>query len=971
VAWLGRSKAAVFDAGDFGEAVMRFSTIAIATALAAGLTTTGNAFAPHKGGERPVVAAGREPRLHRSTAWTTPATAQLGTLATWRAIWDRDTDVPLRMWGPSIPAPHAVADAAVADAAARDFLAAHLATLAPGAAASDFVLVANQVDGNIRTVGFKQQAHGLDVVGGAVGIIFERDHLVMVTSTALPNITVRMPIGPLAAGVARNAAIDWLAQDSIPVTVRGERGRVIVPVVHARGTKRAPDIEYRVAETIAVDAARGEAGRWDVWLDANDAAPIARQSTVMFASGTVNFDVPDRYPGGGRSPHPAPNALHTVDAVQVQSDLNGVVTWASATTSSVVPGLTGPLVAITNKAGAVVQAQPALTLAPGGAVTWSQAGDPATDAQLDAFVFASAAKHFVQTRMNPNTTATAWLGGQESVTVNEQMTCNAYSTGDDIHFFKADTQCENTGRIADVVYHEFGHSVHYNSIIQGVGAFDGSLSEGMADTLAVSITGDHGMGRGFFFNDQALRDVDPVGIEKKWPDDADGEVHDEGEIIGEALYDLRKALQTKYGDAAGFEVFLKLYYGVLQRAADIPSSYAAVLVADDDNGDLSDGTPDQCEIDAAMAPHGLSDPTQALGLAPPTRDGSTVSIKIKPPGVSSCPPPSVTSATLTWQLAKDGTPADIALALGGDGVTYSGVIPTQPDTSVVLYHVTVALSDGSSVSYPQNPADPDYQMYVGAVQPIRCFDFEGGLGDWTHSGSPASRDEWEVGTPLGIGGDPSSAHGGVNVLGIDLGDSANGDGQYRDGAKQWVLSPMIDLQGHTAVRLQYYRWLGVEDGAYDNAIISANGMELWTNHASPGMPTTEVNHVDKEWRFHDVDLSAAASTGMVQLKFELDSDPGLTFSGWNIDDVCVVAVTANAALCGNGTIDPGETCDDGNHTDGDGCSSSCAIEACPDSGGAGPCDGGGCCSATNDPAGPIALSTIVIGGLVIRRRRRR
>ncbi len=30
--------------------------------------------------------------------------------------------------------------------------------------------------------------------------------------------------------------------------------------------------------------------------------------------------------------------------------------------------------------------------------------------------------------------------------------------------------------------------------------------------------------------------------------------------------------------------------------------------------------------------------------------------------------------------------------------------------------------------------------------------------------------------------------------------------------------------------------------------------------------------------------------------------------------------------CGNGVIDPGETCDDGNATPGDGCSATCQVE---------------------------------------------
>jgi len=44
---------------------------------------------------------------------------------------------------------------------------------------------------------------------------------------------------------------------------------------------------------------------------------------------------------------------------------------------------------------------------------------------------------------------------------------------------------------------------------------------------------------------------------------------------------------------------------------------------------------------------------------------------------------------------------------------------------------------------------------------------------------------------------------------------------------------------------------------------------------------------------------------------------------------CADPDCANVAfcMCGNGVVDPGEACDDGNNTDGDGCSSSCQVEA--------------------------------------------
>src|SRR5262245_36652608 len=110
---------------------MRFRTLAIAAALSAGISHTGDAYAPQKGAERPVVAAGRAPRMQRDVAWTAPQGA-LAALPSWRVMWDRDTDVPLRLWGPSIAAPGTMQNASTAEAFARQQLAQHIALLAPG-----------------------------------------------------------------------------------------------------------------------------------------------------------------------------------------------------------------------------------------------------------------------------------------------------------------------------------------------------------------------------------------------------------------------------------------------------------------------------------------------------------------------------------------------------------------------------------------------------------------------------------------------------------------------------------------------------------------------------------------------------------------------------------------------------------------------------------------------------------------------
>ena len=268
------------------------------------------------------------------------------------------------------------------------------------------------------------------------------------------------------------------------------------------------------------------------------------------------------------------------------------------------------------------------------------------------------------------------------------------------------------------------------------------------------------------------------------------------------------------------------------------------------------------------------------------------------------------------------------------------------------------------VKFPDNPADPYYELYVGTATPIYCTDFESGFDGWTHSGT---KDEWEVGAPFGIGGDPAVAHSGSGVAGIDLGHVPMSDGLYASSANESLVSPPIGLGGQTSVHLQYYRWLGVEDATFDQATISANGKQVWINKKSDADPdgTDEINHIDKEWVFEDVDMTAAIGAGsQVQLAFGLTSDEGLDFGGWTIDDVCVVAVPPappGSGACGNGVIDPGETCDDGNTVSGDGCSSTCQIEG-------GVKAGGGGCSVGGD-GGAITLGMLALG-MMIRRRRR-
>src|SRR5262249_56206557 len=137
-------------------------------------------------------------------------------------------------------------------------------------------------------------------------------------------------------------------------------------------------------------------------------------------------------------------------------------------------------------------------LSPGGSFSWNRSTVELVDAQIVAYVASQKAKW----RMGVISPENPWIStNQLPVNVNMNDVCNAYSDGDTTNFYKSGMGCENMGRIPDVVYHETGHTLHFHSIIQGVGRFDSSLSEGAADYFCATITGDPQMGRGFMYDD--------------------------------------------------------------------------------------------------------------------------------------------------------------------------------------------------------------------------------------------------------------------------------------------------------------------------------------------------------------------------------------------------------------------------------------------------------------------------------------
>ncbi len=212
----------------------------------------------------------------------------------------------------------------------------------------------------------------------------------------------------------------------------------------------------------------------------------------------------------------------------------------------------------------------------------------------------------------------SWLDQNIGVNVNIADTCNAFWDGS-ANFFRSGGGCNNTGEIADVVYHEWGHGIDGNTR-----AGDGATGEGTGDVVSTHMTHDARIGPYFQTDGDAVRDLDKnrtskglltrSNVTSKCPPGSGPlgrEVHCEGEIYGQTSWDLSMALVAKHGHHTGWRTSERIFFVSLPDAGSyLPDRpfpiYDAYLQADDDNGNLADGTPNGAEIFQAFDTHEIA-----------------------------------------------------------------------------------------------------------------------------------------------------------------------------------------------------------------------------------------------------------------------------------------------------------------------------------------------------------------------------
>ena len=925
----------------------------------------------------------RQARLRRDAAWQGFVS---GDGAGWRARFDEWTGLPHRAWGAGIDLGRVVDQDTLELALRRvmaenpDVFGVDASELKVGSAgyvkSTDMWLVRfdqvvpaslsagdlGEVDGDV-VVGARATAGGVPVWRGSVEFRVKGNQLIMFGSKTYPGAD-KLDVTPsLAAATAIEQAIAEGPAATAQHTV-DSADLVILPLMGEDGLELRLTYEVRTRTGGAGDASKRNTDPVGIWVshvDARTGELINVYNEVRFLSGTVYGTHDLRTVDGNFDTSPMPFLDVTASGGSTTStDDDGY--YALSTGSSLSASLEGDYFRVRNDDGAEGELEWS-----DGDATWTD--DDATQAEIDSFVFLSQVREwseeyasdisFTTTRMTSN--------------VNLNSTCNAYYDGN-VNFYQSGGGCNNTGRIADVNYHEWGHGFHYYNLLAG--SWDGSVSEGVGDAVAFMLTGDYVVAPYFATNGSGIRRVDTDYV---YPDDVTGEVHQDGLIFAGAVWDLWAELEASEGAAQGYDSLATLFVNGMKAGPTIEESYDEFVAADDDNGDLSDGTPHQCELITAFGFHGLG-PGSAEGLL----NVEYLPLENQAAAASSYP--------VTAEIFNAAPECNDAAPVGGTvhysidgGESYEtaeltllseeaveGAIPAQEPGTIVHYYVTVDNDEGGQVSAPIgggyiNP----FSFYVGELTELYRESFEDNDGDYEHelvSGDETEgADDWMHGRPQGYADDPDFAADGSKVWGNDLG-GGNFNGEYQDSKHNRLTSVPIEVDpgAYETVIVQFQRWLNVEDGYYDAARVLIDGEVVWSNHGTSSS-NGEEHTQDRQWALHTLEVPAEAlEDGEFTISWEIESDRGLSFGGWNIDDVAVYGANPSeeeSGADGGGADGGGEGGDDG----GVGGGGSGDLDGSGDIAVSG-CAGCSTSSTSAPPAGALAAFLLALGALVRRRR---
>ena len=463
--------------------------------------------------------------------------------------------------------------------------------------------------------------------------------------------------------------------------------------------------------------------------------------------------------------------------------------------------------------------------------------------------------------------------------VNVSGSCNAFYTlgsNPSLNFYRAGGGCPNMA-YGSVIYHEYGHGV--TDRVPG-SPDDGDYHEGMSDTLAQFVENSPCVGPDFSGqNTGCLRNTDTSN--QQYPCTA--EEHTCGLVIGGAFWDMRTALSATLGISLALDMSRDYYIGqeMVGNHAINPSVTVDLLTLDDDNSDLTDGTPHDNEISGGFAAHNLPPPGAMRFYYPAGRPilvtpGIAHSLPITIEAVYGDPVDS--SVKLAHKLGT-GSFVTNSVTVVSHGV-YTGTIVAASCRTPIRYYLSAISNNNITVRDPIAAPNLTFLTVsaLGEQDAVsRTFQI---TSTWTatHSNG-AQAGLWQQGLPAGNGsrGDPPTDYDGSGKCWLT--GNAPGDSDV-DGGTTILTSELMTVTNLTDPWVRYARWYSNSAGGAPHADIftiqvSSTQASGWVTLEVVGPTTTSLNpEVDGGWFVRQHRLSELMTLGTnVRLRF-IASDLG-------------------------------------------------------------------------------------------------
>ncbi len=768
----------------------------------------------------------------------------------WRAIWNETTRTPHRAFGPSIALPGFAATSEGVDASVRRFIMANSA-LFDGVTQLSLVNARNV--NNTWYVRYRQNVGGIQVLYEDWEFRVSSDGRLFMFGTDAKRPEGGVLTAPrIPASVAREAAHRGLTFETATDEVI-EGPLYVIPV------EREGGIVHRLAYEMTVRT-KQPVGAWLTYVDAENGEVLLRRDRIRHnVGGTVTGMVHPNLASDSLTTLPLKDARVSVGGNIVFTNASGVYTSAATGSVGVSSGLRGRWIDVDRCIADICGPSDGIfgtTAINPATVNIAWANTNSTASERDCYYHVVKSHDHVKV-LDPGLTA---VDTDVKAFVDLNDLCNAYwdQTTLTLNFFAAGGTCPNTASIPDCVYHEYGHFVNDQLFFSNgaPGGMDNTpLHEALADLTAAFQTNNALIAEGFFGPGTELRDLTDF---KRWPEDYNpGHAHDTSQILSGAMWELRQAIGLATTEHIGH--FAK--YGLpddLNDGVSFSEYFIDVLVADDTDNNLQNGTPHFTQIVTAFNNHGIG-------------TNYFIHILTNAPDQSSYGPYPVT-ATITYSgvigALDPGSPTfyySTNTSTGTSPYTPLPMFPTgNPDeygvnvpgvtSGVVNYYIQASDVEGGLKTEPGGaPTVKTYKFLVGPAATILSRDMESDPA-WT-VGTPATGDSattgvWIRADPVATQAQPENDHTVAGTLCWVTGNGPIGGGIGEadvDDGKTTLTTPSFNPFSTGFIRpvISYWRWFS--NNAGDAGTEDPWRVEISNNGGTSWVPVENTLISDDSW----------------------------------------------------------------------------------------------------------------------------